>query len=362
MSGAASPRRGAARWYHGGMRSLARRRSRLIAVLAVALVAAGIAAGFTFARSTAHASRPVDIGVVVIETSLGLQQASAAGTGMVLTPRGEVLTNNHVIRGSTSIRVVVPSSGRSYSATVVGYSLTSDTAVLQLKNASALATVKLGDSSRLRVGETVRAIGNAGGTGRLVVARGRITGLNRALTVSDDQGGSEHLTSLVATNAALQPGDSGGPLVDASGAVVGMDTAASLSGGFQFTDRTNGGFAIPIDRAVAVAKQIEAGRQSATVHVGGTAFLGISATPAGGFGPPGVAVDGVFNGSPADRAGITGGDEIVALDGKAITSENGLVSALLAKHPGDKISVTWLAGFSGQQQTATVTLASGPPQ
>jgi S1-C subfamily serine protease len=346
------------------MSSLARRHWRLLTVLAGALVAAGIAAGFTFARSTSSSAafaRTARTGVVVIETSLGLQQASAAGTGMVLTPSGEVLTNNHVIRGATSIRVVVPSSGRTYSATVVGYSLTADTAVLRLKNASGLATVKLGDSAKLRIGQSVRAVGNAGGTGRLAIAGGHVTALNRALTVSDDQGGSEHLSALVGTNAALQPGDSGGPLEDSSGAVVGMDTAASLTGGFEFTQQTNGGFAIPIDRAVAVARQIEVGRQSAAVHVGGTAFLGISATPAGGFGPAGVSVEGVFSGSPADRAGLAAGDEIVALGGKAITSENALVAALLAKHPGDKITVTWL-DFTGEQQTATVTLASGPPQ
>ena len=345
------------------MSSRVRRHRRLLALIVAAIVAAGIATGLAFARSSSSSPRSASTGVVVIETALDLQQASAAGTGMVLTPSGEVLTNNHVIRGATKIRVVVPSTGRSYSATVAGYSLASDTAVLRLRNASGLATVKLGDSAGLKIGAAVRAVGNAGGTGRLTTVRGRVTGLNRALTVSDDQGGSEHLTSLVATNAALRPGDSGGPLVDASGAVVGMDTAASLSGGFAFAAQTNGGFAIPIDRALTVARQIEARRQSATVHIGGTAFLGISATPANGyFAVPGVAVAGVFNGSPADRAGIAAGDEIVAVGGKSIATQNALISALLLRHPGDRIVVTWLDGFSGQQQTATVTLASGPPQ
>ena len=135
-------------------------------------VAALVGGGFASARGTfsiksSTGGRSARAGVVVIETQLGLEGARAAGTGMVLTFSGEVLTNNHVIEGATSIKVVIPGTGRSYQATVVGYDVGEDTAVLQLRNGSGLATVAVGDSSRLTVGQLVHAVGNAGGSGSL---------------------------------------------------------------------------------------------------------------------------------------------------------------------------------------------------
>ena len=349
-----------------------RYRTRWTLVALLALVAAAVAASTTLAASTA--AKPAKAGIVLIDTNLGYEGGQAAGTGMVLTSSGEVLTNNHVIQGATTIRVVVPQSGRSYTASVVGYDIAADTAVLQLKGASGLTTVTTGDSSKLAVGQTVRAIGNAGGSGTLATAQGKVTGLGRRITAGDGQGRSEQLTGLIDTDAPLQPGDSGGPLLDGSGAVVGMDTAASTAGqGFYFQSAVaTDAYAIPIATALSVAKQIEAGQSSATVHIGATAFLGISvAMPTGsgyGYGsgfstttPAGALVAGVVSNSAAARAGLAARDVITSIGGHAVSSQTTIVNVLLQVKPGSKIALVWTDAF-GNRQTATITLASGPPQ
>ncbi len=326
---------------------------RLVLATAVALAAIGVGAGFAFARGGAST---IGTGVVVVDTKL-YAGGAAAGTGIVLTSTGEVLTNNHVIRGATSVQIVVPGTKRTYTAKVVGYDVNADIAVLQLSGASHLATVSLGDSSKLTTGQAVKAVGNAGGTGTLASASGTITGLERAITVSDDQGGSERLTGLIETNAALEPGDSGGPLLTSNGRVIGMDTAASTG----FTFRSAGAsdaYAIPINTAVAIAKAIEAGKASATVHVGATAFLGIQvATGEGG----GALIVGVVPNGPAAAAGLAAGDTITAIGGRTISSPTSVASLIVTKKPGAKVAVTYVDQF-GTSHTTTATLGSGPPQ
>ena len=326
-------------------------------VLVCTLAAVAVAAGFAF--GTGASARP-EAGVVVVETNLALQGSAGAATGMVLTPSGEVLTNNHVIRGATTIRVVAPAGRQSYTARVVGYSVAADVAVLRLAGASRLQTVSLGDSSRLRVGQRVTAVGNAGGTATLTRAGGRIVGLGRTITASDDQGGVERLTGLIETSAPLRPGDSGGPLLDAENHVVGMNTAAST--GFAFRSSANEGFAIPIARALAIEKQITAGHSSASVHIGPTALLGVRVESAESLGSGrGVLVTGVVAGSPADRAGLVPDDVITAIDWRAVGSPQALTALILRRRPGDTVRLTWMDA-SGGQRTAKVTLASGPPQ
>jgi S1-C subfamily serine protease len=321
----------------------------------VVLVTIAVAASVAFARSTTT-TKPSGTGVVVIDTELAYQGGEAAGTGMVLTSAGKILTNNHVIKGATSIRVVVPSTGRHYTATVVGYDDTDDVAVLQATGASNLRTVSLGHSSNLKLGQRVTAIGNAGGTGRLAHASGKIISRSRSITVSDDNGGSEHLSSLLETSAPLQAGDSGGPLETSTGKVIGMDTAASAGSGFRQIS-TGPGFAIPINRALTIADQIGSSRSSSKVHIGGTAFLGVSVAPGG----PGATIAGVMRGGAADAAGLTAGDTITSIDGRTVSSPGRLTTLLLTKHPGDQVSVDYTDRF-GTSHTVTVALGGGPPQ
>jgi S1-C subfamily serine protease len=341
------------------------KRRLLISFLVAASAAAALLLGAQRVAASGDRAASIDDGIVDVTTNLGYQDASAAGTGMVLTSSGEVLTNNHVIRGATTIRVIDPSTGKQYAATVVGYDLAADVAVLKLTGASGLKTVSLGDSSKVTVGEAVTAIGNAGGVGGTPIsAPGTVTALGQSITASDEDGTSERLTGLIGVNAGVQPGDSGGPLVDSSGQVVGMDTAASAGFSFRYQDGGSQAFAIPIDKAVAIAKEIEAGH-SATAHIGATAFLGIEIEAAtffdGGRPTSGAVVAGVVHSSPAAKAGLAYGDVIVALNSHTIGSPTTLTSLLQKASPGTKVQIRWVDQF-GTSHTAHVTLASGPPQ
>jgi S1-C subfamily serine protease len=348
---------------------LRRFRARLLVVAAACVAAAGVSAGLAFARGNAAS---IGTGVVVVDTTLKYEGGAAAGTGIVLTSSGEVLTNNHVIRGATSIKVVVPGTSHRYSAKVLGYDVSADVAVLQLSGAANLKTAVLGDSANVATGQAVRALGNAGGTGTLTAVSGTVTGLRRSITVSDDQGGSERLSGLIETDAAVQPGDSGGPLMDAKGEVIGIDTAASTGFAFQATAASDS-YAIPIDTALTVARQVESGRSTTAVHVGPTAFLGVAIEPAattgygrfgyGGYsgGPAGALIAGAVSGGPAASAGLRAGDVITAINGRTVSSPSAITSLILAQKPGAKIQVTY-TDQSGAGHTTTVTLASGPPQ
>ena len=162
------------------------RRGLRARVVLAAVVVTAAASAVGLALTSGGGPARVGSGVVVIETNLGYQDAQAAGTGMVLTTSGTVLTNNHVIRGATQIRVVDPTTGRGYKAQVVGYDTTDDVAVLQAAGAANLKTIPLGDSSSLGTGDAIKALGNAGGTGSLRAVIGIVTGIGRGITVSDD--------------------------------------------------------------------------------------------------------------------------------------------------------------------------------
>jgi S1-C subfamily serine protease len=291
------------------------------------------------------------VGVVDITTMLGYANGQAAGTGMVLTADGEILTNNHVVKGATSITVTVLSSGETYEATVVGTDPTDDVAVLQLTAASGLDTVQI-DAGTVAVGDGVTAVGNAGGqTNSTSAAAGTVTALDQSITATDESGqDAEQLTGLIEIAADVQAGDSGGPLYDAQGEVTGMDTAASSTGGQAY--------AIPIATALSIADQIVNGVDDATIHQGYPAFLGISvlgtSTSAGG-----ATVADVVPGGPADGAGLAAGDVITAIGGTTITSATDVSTALAGQQPGDPATVTW-TDTTGQSQSATVTLATGP--
>ena len=250
----------------------------------------------------------------------------------------------------------------------MGYDRSGDVAVIQLQRASGLQTVPLGDSSTVSVSAKVFALGNAGGGGGTPrVAQGSVTALQRSITASDLGGGNaERLHGLIQTDARVQPGDSGGPLVNDGGQVVGMNAAASFNTTY-VSQRSVQGFAIPIDSALTIAKQIEAGTSSATVHVGPTGFLGVEVVPspqsAGGSanvaGPQGALIAGALPGYPAARLGLAQGDVITAVDGQQVTSANALTDLLSAHHPGDSVQLRW-TDPAGRTHAATVKLASGP--
>jgi S1-C subfamily serine protease len=398
--------------------------------------------------STSQIASKVDPGLVDVVSTLGYQSATAEGTGMVLTSTGEILTNNHVIDGATSIKVTDIGNGKTYTATVVGYDATKDIAVLQLQNASGLQTISIGDSSSVTVGSKVTALGNAGGKGGTPsVATGTVTALNQSITASDEgSSNSEQLSGLIESNAPIQAGDSGGSLVNSSGQVIGMDTAASSAsdtpnaqadtpgsssgsdgsssgiGGFGDGGYGDGGYgyggsgygdggygyggtgtgtggtgdggtgssgtgtgssgsgssaatqaySIPINEAITMAKQIEAGTASSTVHIGSTAFLGVEVSAAdsssgssdGGFSSGGTTasgadVAGTLSGSPAATAGLAEGDVITSVAGQSVASSSSISSILATYHPGNKVSVTW-TDASGASHTSTITLTSGP--
>jgi S1-C subfamily serine protease len=308
--------------------------------------------------------------LVDVDTELGYQGAQGAGTGIVLSADGEVLTNNHVINGATSITVTDLGDQQTYRAQVVGYDRAKDVAVLRLHDASDLTTAALGDSTQATPGDAVAAIGNAGGTnGPPTVAGGTVTALDRSVSPTDElTGASEQLTGLIEVAASVQPGDSGGPLVDRDGRVIGVDTAASTNYRYQSGGGT--GFAIPINNALAIERQIDAGQASDTVHVGPTAILGVQvistpdgdpvAAPQDQADAAGVPVTGVELDSPAAEAGLHAGDQLTGLDSAAVDSATTLIRLLGHHHPGDHVTLRW-TDTAGQQHSTTTTLATGPP-
>jgi len=344
-------------------------------------VAGAVTATSKTALTSGQVASRVDPALVDVVSSDGLQGATSEGTGIVLTSTGEVLTNNHVIEGATSIKAIDIGNGRTYTATVVGYDASHDVAVIQLQDASGLTTASLGDSSTVQSGDSVTALGNAEGKeGTPAVATGTVTALNQSITASDELSSvSEQLTGLIETNAPIQPGDSGGPLVNSYGQVIGMDTAASSNYQLQGQSSTaTQAYAIPINDALSIAKQIEAGTTSADVHIGATAFLGLeigSSSNSGGFGgfggsggfggqnsqntASGVTIAGTVSGSAAANAGITEGDTITAIGGQSVSTAEEVAHILVKYHPGDSISVSW-TDTSGQSHTSTVTLSGGP--
>jgi len=319
------------------------------------------------AATTAPASEST--GLVLIDTVLGYDGASAAGTGIVLTSDGLVLTNNHVIDGSTAISVTVAATGKTYTATVVGTDVTDDVALLQLQGASGITTATPDTHGGPAVGGGVTAVGNASGGGVLMAADDVVTQLDSSVTASSGytvQG--ETLAGMIEFGAAVVAGDSGGALLNKQGEVVGITTAASVG------SATIVAYAIPIDNALAIANKIETGDQSGGVTLGYPAFLGVAiASNIGnmpGLGSSGLGTNGlgavagaqlahVYAGTPAASAGLATGDTITALDGVTVTSADGLSTAISGHKPGDSVSLTW-TDTSGSTQSATVKLIQGP--
>ncbi|HEX9034068.1 MAG TPA: trypsin-like peptidase domain-containing protein [Streptosporangiaceae bacterium] len=351
------------------------------------------------------AVRRVRPGIVDISSNLAYQGSQAAATGMVISPGGLVLTNNHVITGTTQLNATVVSTGQHYAAKWIGYDASDDVAVIQLIGAHNLRTVPIGRSATVKLGDHVIAIGNAYGAGRTPPMVGSITGLNRTITASDSGAATkETLHGMLQTNAGIVQGDSGGPLVNTSGQVIGMDTAAAT--GSPGVSTQNVGFAIPIDKAMRIADQIIAGKPSPTVQIGSTGFLGVL-VPAGhasqatnpvqqrqrqaqqdqgssGFpvvpSPPtclqnqqsagvpahvapvssGALIIGELCATPASRAGIIAGDVITSVGGHRVASPSQLTSVMLHFKPGQSVKVSWV-DINGQVHTMSLLLVNAPP-
>ncbi len=324
----------------------------MLAVLAtLAPAVAASPAGAAGHASRAAAPRGANTGIVDIYTTLGYENGVAAGTGMILSHSGEVLTNNHVIDGATTFKVIDVTTKRKYSATVVGYSVSRDVAVLQLAHASRLQTIKLGGAVRTRVGQPVVARGNAQGLGGAPrAAPGRIIALHRQIVAKDESGQSETLRNVIATDAPVVPGDSGGPLADSRNRAIGMVTAGSTSG-------LHRGFAIPIQQALLYARAIEKGKSNATIHVGPTAFLGVALKQVSN----GAQIQRVEPGLAADEAQLVAGDIITSLNDATISSIADVRRTVLSLVPGQAVSIGWI-DTTGTPQTGTITPTSGPPQ
>jgi S1-C subfamily serine protease len=315
----------------------------------------------TTTLDTTAATDAQSVGVVVIDTVLDYQSAAAAGTGIVLSSDGRILTNNHVVEGATRITVTVVATGVEYTAHVVGTDATEDIAVLDLIDASGLAVADLDTSGAVAVGDAVTGVGNANGTGTLTAAAGTVLSLEQAITAQNSDGSdAEDLTGLIEVDADIESGESGGPLYDADGEVIGIDTAAS-SGTVNIT-----GYAIPIEDALDIVTQIDAaaatGVDTDTITVGYPAFLGIglaSAVTSGGAATDAALVGSVIADTPAEDIGLAAGDTITAVDGTSVATTAALSAALAGYQPGDTVTIDW-TDAAGATHTAAATLIAGP--
>ena len=365
-------------------------------------------------RASAVAAR-VDPGVVDIDALIAYSGGtSSEGTGMVISRDGLILTNNHVIDGSSNIHVrpAVAHGGKEYTATVVGYDSTHDVALLKIDSKTGLTTVSVGNSSQVKLGTPVVALGNAEGQGGLPrAAAGVINSLSKTISPTDEStGATETLHNMLQTDADVVSGDSGGPLANGAGQVVGMTTANASS---SQSASSVLGYAIPINTALSVAHQIAAGQASSSVQIGLPGFLGVlvpqstSSSPAqqadqqrqqerqsgqgggtgtGGAGPSGsgngssgcvldnsdtsvpdsiapassgALVDGVLCGTPAATADLVSGDVITSVNGQAVTNPASLTQSVSGLHPGTKVKLGWETP-AGQHRTGTVALGKAP--
>lgn len=310
------------------------------------------------ATDATPATSAQESGVVTIVSQIGYDGSEeAAGTGVILTSGGEILTNNHVVEGSTAITATVESTGASYTAEVVGTDATDDIAVLQLVDSSGARVTGLTpahiDHDALAVGDAITDVGNAGGTGDLVAATGTVAALGQQIQVADDTTGAEKtLTGLVELDADVVSGDSGGPVLDAQGEVAAIATAAS-SGSSDVT-----GYAIPIATAMSVVDRIVAGDASGTVTIGLPAFLGVELSTRSADAS-GAAIADVIAGMPAAEAGITAGSIITSVDGTAVGDSAALSTAIAGHAVGDRVTIGW-TDASGAAHQATVALVAGP--
>ena len=270
----------------------------LIALAAVMALVAPIRPAIAAAAPLDTAIAAVEPAVVQIDTTIDYQHAIGAGTGFLLNPGGEVLTNFHVVQGADVVTAHNVGTGQSFGADLIGYDRTHDIALLQLRGAAGLPVAPLGNSAQVAVGEPAVAIGNANPGGPPTREAGTITQLGRTIDAKDAlTGSSDELTGLIEVAANVRAGDSGGPLVNGAGQVIGVTTAATVN--YRFAPGGKG-FAIPINQALGIADQIRSRAPSDTVHIGPPTLLGVGVA-AGDQGAevPGVIIREALRGGPA---------------------------------------------------------------
>ncbi|WP_431957754.1 S1C family serine protease [Nocardia lijiangensis] len=296
--------------------------------------------------------------MVNISTTAQTFGQGAAGSGIVLTAEGQVLTSHHVVKGADTVTVTSVGTGEAYSATVLGYDSAADIALLELAGAVGLTVARLGSSADLRMDDEVLAIGNAGGTGGPPTAiAGKITDLDSTIVALNSADLSRKaLSGMLEIAAAVTSGQSGGALADWRGAIVGVITAASGDQD-RAVDRQPNGYAVPIDAAMRVVRQIRSGTPTETVHIGPTATLGVLISDAK---PSGARIDVAIYGSPAYSAGLTDGEVITSVDGRAVSTARALRAAINVRKPADTVRLG-VIGVGGAERTVTVVLGKGAP-
>lgn len=307
--------------------------------------------------SATKATAALSKGVVLVNTVTA--QGQGAGTGMILTGDGEVLTSYHVVNGSTRIQVMVASTQKVYSATVVGRDQTKDIALLKLQGASGLSPVATSKDA-VNEGTSITAVGNASGQGYLTQVKGTVMALNQSIRTSSEAGlPAAKLTGLIQTSANVVPGDSGGPLFNSKGQVIGINAAAASSNS---TSGQSGlaseSFSVPVTTALQVVDTVRTGHSSGTVIVGRKAFLGVSMSGQEASAN-GVRVAAVTSGGAAAKAGVRAGDTISAINGVSTTDYSSLTNEVATLQPGQKVTLNWTTS-AGATEHATVTLGSSP--
>ena len=293
----------------------------------------------------------------VVSIQAALSNGTAKGSGAIVSAKGYIVTNNHVISGAQQIQVTL-SNGQMYTAQVVGTDTTTDLAVIKLDNPpSDLKAVEFADSDKLAVGEDVMAIGNPLGYDDTATT-GIVSALNRPVTVTDDSG-SDIVTNAVQIDAAINPGNSGGPTFNAAGQVIGINSSiASTATSSDSAGSIGIGFAIPSNLVKRVANEIIKDGKVKHVALGVTITTGTveadGVTRAGAKVTAGTSGSAVASGSPADKAGLKVGDVIVAYDGNAVSSTYSLLGYVRASALNDKVTLTIVRG--GKTMDVEVTL------
>jgi putative serine protease PepD len=305
----------------------------------------------------------------VVAITVTSSQGGGQGSGVIFDTKGHILTNNHVVAagGTGSQMTVTLNDKRTYDATVVGTDPSTDLAVIKLTNApSNLRAIALGDANTIKVGDQVMAVGNPLGLAGTVTT-GIVSALNRPVSTSDQSAdpnaqpsGEPVVTNAIQTSAAINPGNSGGALVNASGQLIGINSAIASLGSSSGSSSQSGnigiGFAIPVNEARSIADQLISSGKATHPYLGVASKDGVVAD--GSAKRAAAVLTNVVSGTPADKAGLQANDAIIAIDGNSIDGSLSLVAQVRERNVGDKVTLTILR--NGQSKTIDVTLIAKP--